>query len=126
MSKRILVVDDDPDIMRLVQMVLQDHDYHVTTAGDGQDALAAVAAGAPDLVILDVEMPHVDGFDVLRKLRQKAATVQLPVIMLTGRDQPADMFEGWQTGADLYLTKPFESETLLDAVRRVFVAQSGL
>lgn len=120
MPKRILVVDDEPHIVRLVQVNLQREGYEVLTAYDGVDALEKVAGEKPDMVVLDVMMPRMNGFEVLKKLKADDATRDIPVIMLTAKAQDADVFRGWQSGVDSYLTKPFNPMELLTFVRRIF------
>jgi len=123
MPKKILAVDDEKHIVRLVQVNLQRAGYEVVTANDGREALEKVATERPDLVVLDVMMPYMDGFEVLRNLRANPETRELPVIMLTAKAQDADVFKGWQSGVDAYLTKPFNPMELLSFVKRIFKAQ---
>ncbi|MCC2667564.1 MAG: Response regulator consisting of a CheY-like receiver domain and a winged-helix DNA-binding domain [Armatimonadetes bacterium] len=117
--KHILTVDDEVNIRRLVEVNLQRAGYRVTTARDGVEALDSIRGERPDMVVLDVMMPRMDGFEVLKRLRLDAETAELPVIMLTAKAQDADIFRGWQSGADCYLTKPFNPTELLAFVRRV-------
>ncbi len=117
--KRVLMVDDDPLVVKLVQTALAAEGLDVIAATNGAECLLAVEAHHPDLVILDVAMPVLDGFETLRALRNKAATASLPVIMLTAREANSDVARGWATGADLYITKPFEIEELMLAVNRL-------
>ena len=124
MPKKILAVDDERHIVRLVQINLQKAGYEVTTAGNGREALEAVAAERPDLIVMDVMMPEMDGFAALQKLKDGDVTKDIPVIMLTAKAQDADVFKGWQSGADLYLTKPFNPAELLTFVKRIFESQS--
>ena len=122
-KKKILAVDDERHIVRLVQVNLERAGYEVVTAFDGKEALEKVEAENPDLVVLDVMMPYMDGFEVLQNLRKNQATRDLPVIMLTAKAQDADVFRGWQSGVDCYLTKPFNPMELLSFVKRIFTAQ---
>ena len=122
MAKRILVVDDEPATVKMVQLVLEGEGCEVTTASNGTECLQKVTSNRPDLIILDVAMPVLDGFETLRALRQDAATQDLPVIMLTARTADEDVVRGWSTGVDLYLTKPFSIDELLTAVRRILAA----
>ena len=107
MPKKILAVDDERHIVRLVEVNLQRAGYEVVTAYDGREALEKVKTETPDLVVLDVMMPYMDGFEVLKNLKADPVTAEIPVIMLTAKAQDADVFRGWQSGADCYLTKPF-------------------
>jgi Response regulators consisting of a CheY-like receiver domain and a winged-helix DNA-binding domain len=118
--RKILVVDDERHIVRLIQVNLERQGYNVVTAHDGKEALEKVASEKPDLVVLDVMMPYMDGFEVLRNLRRDPATAELPVIMLTAKAQDQDVFRGWQEGVDMYLTKPFNPQELITFVKRIF------
>lgn len=118
--KKILVVDDERHIVRLVQVNLERAGYQVVAAFDGKEALKKVEAEKPDLIVLDVMMPHMDGFEVLKRLRANADTKDIPVIMLTAKAQDADVFRGWASGVDCYLTKPFNPMELLTFVKRIF------
>ncbi|MEQ8278217.1 MAG: response regulator transcription factor [Deltaproteobacteria bacterium] len=113
---RILVVDDDDALVDLVQMAFTDAGFEVEVARDGRAGLEAHARGAPDIVVLDVMMPHVDGFEVCRRLR---ATSRTPVVMLTSRDDEVDKIVGLEIGADDYVTKPFSVRELIARVRAV-------
>ena len=125
MAKKILAVDDERHIVRLVQVNLERAGYEVVTANDGKEALEKVAQENPDLVVLDVMMPYMDGFEVLQNLRRNPTTRDIPVIMLTAKAQDADVFKGWQSGVDCYLTKPFNPMELLSFVKRIFDSLDG-
>jgi len=125
MPKKILAVDDERHIVRLVEVNLARAGYQVVTAFDGREALQKVEAEKPDLVVLDVMMPYMDGFEVLRNLKANPVTAEIPVIMLTAKAQDADVFRGWQSGVDCYLTKPFNPMELLTFVKRIFDSQAG-
>jgi two-component system alkaline phosphatase synthesis response regulator PhoP len=120
MAKKILAVDDEKHIVRLIQVNLERAGYEVVTAGDGKEALEKVKSENPDMIVLDVMMPYMDGFEVLRTLKADQATRDIPVIMLTAKAQDADVFRGWQSGVDSYLTKPFNPMELLSFVERIF------
>src|SRR5438094_3219233 len=124
MPKKILAVDDERHIVRLVEVNLQRAGYNVVTAFDGKEALEKVKSEQPDLVVLDVMMPYMDGFEVLRNLKADPSTAEIPVIMLTAKAQDADVFRGWQSGVHCYLTKPFNPMELLTFVKRIFDSQS--
>jgi two-component system alkaline phosphatase synthesis response regulator PhoP/two-component system response regulator VicR len=99
---------------------LERQGYEVVTAFDGKEALQKVEDERPDLVVLDVMMPYMDGFEVLQNLRRNPSTRDIPVIMLTAKAQDADVFKGWQSGVDCYLTKPFNPMELISFVKRIF------
>jgi DNA-binding response OmpR family regulator len=113
----ILVVDDDADIRRFVEMNLRLEGYRVVTAADGAMALAMVATDVPDLVLLDVMMPGVDGIEVTRRLRADSRTATMPIIMLTAKSMTADRVLGLTAGADDYIIKPFDTLELVARVR---------
>lgn len=125
MPKKILAVDDERHIVRLVEVNLQRAGYEVVTAYDGKEALEKVQSENPDLIVLDVMMPYMDGFEVLKNLKANETTRDIPVIMLTAKAQDADVFRGWQSGVDCYLTKPFNPMELLTFVKRIFDSLSG-
>jgi DNA-binding response OmpR family regulator len=113
--ERILVVDDDPAITSLLRRGLTYEGFAVETAADGTEALATARDHPPDLVILDIMLPGLDGIEVLRRLR--AADQRLPILLLTARDAPADQVHGLEQGADDYVVKPFTFEVLLARTR---------
>jgi two-component system alkaline phosphatase synthesis response regulator PhoP/two-component system response regulator VicR len=119
MPTKILVCDDERHIVRLIQVNLERQGYQVTTAFDGKEGLEKIRAEKPDLVVLDVMMPYMDGFEVLKTLRREPETEALPVIMLTAKAQDKDVFEGYHYGADMYLTKPFNPMELVAFVKRI-------
>jgi DNA-binding response OmpR family regulator len=115
--KHILVVDDEPRIAEIARDYLQRAGYTVTTAGNGVDALAIARTRRPDLIVLDLGLPHMDGLDVTRALRKQS---NVPVIMLTARVEEVDKLVGLELGADDYLTKPFSPRELVARIRAVF------
>ena len=115
----VLVADDDPDIRSLVTLRLERSGYEVVAAGDGEQALAAALERAPDLALLDVMMPKLDGYEVTERLRREEATRHLPVILLTARVQETDIARGVEAGADDYVKKPFSTSELRDRVQAV-------
>ena len=112
----ILVVDDEPSIVELVRFTLEDADVRVVEASDGAEALILARRVKPDLVLLDVQMPRLDGLEVCRQLRLEPAFARTPIIMLTAAGQQADRARGLGAGADEYLTKPFSPLALLALV----------
>ncbi|MBV9468676.1 MAG: response regulator [Abitibacteriaceae bacterium] len=113
-ARKILVVDDEQDIVRSIQLGLEQVGYQVHTARDGHEALSAVATERPDLIILDVRMPVMDGLQVLDCLKGDAKTHDIPIVMLTAAADQQDMKKGWEHGSDLYLTKPIHPVQLAD------------
>ena len=114
---KVLVVDDEPNIRELVQVALRFHGCTVTTGATGMDALALADVADPDLIVLDVMLPDIDGFEVCRRLR--ASDNDVPVIFLTARDTTSDTVTGLTLGGDDYITKPFSVEALVARVRAV-------
>ena len=113
MTKRLLVVDDEPKLLRAVAVDLKAEGYMVATARSGAEALISVAQNLPDLVISDIRMPGMDGYQLARKLRENQRTTLIPIIFLTAKDTTADRIEGFRSGVDAYVTKPFEPDELL-------------
>ena len=122
MARRVLVVDDHQPTVQLIRSALEGMGLDVRAAGNGAEALLAVHEEKPDLVILDVMMPILDGFQTLKVLQETADTRDLPVIMLTARSSDIDVARGWRSGATSYLTKPFSLDQLVSMVRRVLEA----
>ena len=115
----ILVVDDEEDILELVRYNLEKDGYRIETVTTGEDALAAAGRCQPDLVVLDLMLPGVDGLDVCRKLKNEPATAGIPIIMLTAKGEDADIVAGLELGADDYVTKPFSPRVLIARIRAV-------
>ena len=116
-KKRILVVDDEMYIVNILDFTLATEGLEVVSAANGEEALRKAIERTPDLVILDVMMPKIDGFEVCRALKAKEETKDVPVILLTAKDRDADKEKGKEAGADLYVTKPFSPTRLLEDVR---------
>lgn len=115
--KTILAVDDEPNILMSIEFILQMEGYLVHTARDGDEALEAAQRVRPDLILLDVNMPGKDGYEVCRLLRENGELAATKVIMLTAKGQVLERKKGIEMGADQYVTKPFATEELLGAVR---------
>jgi len=115
----ILVVDDEPDILELIRYNLTKAGYAVMCAASGAEALTRLRSHPPDLVVLDLMLPDMDGLEVCRTLKQEARTAKIPVVMLTAKDEEADIVTGLELGADDYLTKPFSPRVLLARLRAV-------
>lgn len=118
-TRRILVADDNQQIRMLVSAALRSLGHEITQAVDGENALDTAIAEQPDLVLLDVTMPKLDGFEVLRFLRKRPETAAVKVIMLTTAAQDTDLELGAKLGCDDYITKPFDPKTLREVVVRV-------
>ncbi len=114
---RVLVVDDEPNIADVISIALRYNDYEVETAAGGEEAIKAVAATRPDLIVLDVMLPDFDGFEVARRLRERAD--ETPILFLTARDTTADKVRGLTLGGDDYVTKPFSVEELLARIATI-------
>ena len=117
--KRILIVDDEPDVRELVVFRMRRSGYDVIEAKNGEEAFELAVAELPDLVVADVMMPRVDGFELTRRLRAEVKTQRIPVILLTAKSQEADVSQGFDAGADDYLKKPFNPDELVARVRAV-------
>jgi DNA-binding response OmpR family regulator len=116
MAKRILVVDDDDNILGLERMILEQKGFDVTTAAGGQDALGCLATSTFDLVLLDVMMPDMDGFTLCRKIKEDDRHRDVPVIFLTAKGGGEALAEGFESGAVMYINKPFTANKLLTIV----------
>lgn len=119
MKAKILVADDEPDVLELIEVNLKTAGYEVLTAADGSAALQKARAAVPDLILLDIMLPEMDGLEVCKALRRDAATASLPVIMLTARAAEIDRVLGLELGADDYITKPFSPRELVLRVKNV-------
>ncbi len=122
MKARILVVDDEPDVVQLVAYNLTAADYEVATAGDGMEALKKARALLPNLIILDLMLPEIDGLEVCKLLRRDPNTASIPIIILTAKAAEMDRVLGLELGADDYLTKPFSPRELVLRVKRLLRA----
>jgi CheY-like chemotaxis protein len=113
------VVDDDPTILRLLQVNLEMEGHEVLTAGDGHEALERLREGASEVVLLDVMMPGLDGWQVCERIRADPDLATTPVVILSARAQQSDLERGAQAGADAYITKPFDPLELVELVERL-------
>ncbi len=114
-KKKLLLADDDPRLRALVRLSLGDH-FDLLEAKNGQEALDLANAHKPDLVMLDVVMPALSGFEVCARMKQSPATRDIVVVMLTGRNSPDEVSKAFELGADAYITKPFSPRDLLDRI----------
>lgn len=117
--KKILVVDDEPDVASLLTLMLKSQGYAVVTASDGQEALEKARGEAPDLILLDVMLPRMDGYKVARMLKFDENYSHIPIIMLTAKIQDRDKQTGLEMGANDYLTKPFDTTVLLNKIKDI-------
>jgi DNA-binding response OmpR family regulator len=119
-KKKILVVDDEDDILHFLELVLREKGYDVVTAGGGHEALTQAQIERPDLVLLDIMMPQMDGWEVLKLLRVDEETSHIPVAMLSARTEAKDRVQGLQEGAIDYICKPFSLQELLGKIEAIF------
>jgi CheY-like chemotaxis protein len=125
-GKRILVVDDDENILNLEKTILEQKGFSVTTAGGGGEALKVLAQEGFDLILLDVMMPEVDGFTVCRKIKDDPRLKDIPVIFLTAKGGGEALAEGFESGAVMYINKPFTANKLLTIVNTMLESGSNL
>lgn len=118
MPKKILIVDDETELLKAISIRLKASGYEVLTAQDGQEGLEKARNSNPDLIILDVLMPRLDGYEVCRLLKFDEKHSLIPVIMLTAKTQEVDKAMGKKVGANDYLTKPFETQDLIDKIKK--------
>ena len=119
MKPRILVVDDEPEAVELIEFNLKQSGYTVSTAADGAEALKKARTQVPDLIVLDVMLPEMDGFEICKTLRLDATTARVPIVMLTAKAAEIDRVLGLELGADDYLTKPFSTRELLLRIKKI-------
>jgi len=117
-KENILIVDDEEDVLELVQFNLKKEGYHIETATTGEEALAKARAKLPDLIVLDLMLPGVDGLNVCKKLKEDSKTENISIIMLSAKGEESDIVTGLELGADDYITKPFSPKILIARVRR--------
>jgi CheY-like chemotaxis protein len=115
-KKTIMVVDDNPDIITIVRTILEGKGYNVNSAYSGAELLSSLEKDKPDLVVLDIMMPQMDGLEVLTRLKAAPETAAIPVILLTAKVQYEDVLGGYKLGADYYITKPFTSTQLINGI----------
>lgn len=119
MVKRLLVVDDEPNLLKAVAAVLRGEGFDVASARNGKEALIFVARSLPDLIVSDVRMPGMDGYALARRLRASPHSAMIPIVFLTAKDEPAARIEGFRSGVDVYLTKPFEPDELIAVINGI-------
>src|SRR3954451_17477623 len=124
MKSKILVVDDEPDVVQLIEYNLKGAGYDVITAQDGEEALKKARSSSPDLIILDLMLPQIEGLDVCKILRRDATTADIPIVMLTAKASEPDRVLGLELGADDYVTKPFSPRELVLRAKRLLRTES--
>ncbi len=112
-KKKVLLVDDDKDCIQMLKDFFENKDFEIITAFEGETGFAKAKEIKPDLIILDIMMPLMDGITVLQKLKENPATSSIPVIMLTAKDKDEDILKGYKYGAEYYITKPFDLKQLM-------------
>jgi two-component system OmpR family response regulator len=120
--RKVLIVDDEDDILHFLELVLREKGYEVATASGGEEALAQARSAPPDLVLLDIMMPQMDGWQVLRQLRGDERTAGVPVALLSARTGARDRMQGLQEGAVDYICKPFSLQELFGKIEAIFQA----
>ena len=115
-KNRILIVEDEESLLKLESILLSSKGYNVTGVMDGRSALDEISANPPDLVILDIMLPELDGFEVCRQIKENPATKNIPVVMLTAKKNSQDYARGMEMGADAYMTKPFKSAKVIETI----------
>jgi len=118
-NKKILIVEDDQHIRKLLTILIRKEDVEIDEAVEGNEALQKLQDNRYVLVILDIMMPNVDGFSILKELREKPATAQLPVIIVTAKTEDKDLMRGYSMGANYYITKPFEPQDLIHSIELI-------
>jgi DNA-binding NarL/FixJ family response regulator len=119
MKKRLLIVDDEPNLLRAVEAVLRNEGFETSTARSGREALLSVAQNIPDLIVSDVRMPGMDGYTLARRLRSSSGYALIPIVFLSAKDEMRDRIEGFRSGVDVYVTKPFEPDELLAVIKNL-------
>ena len=117
MAKKILIADDEPNIVVSLEFLMKQKGYDVRTVGNGEDALRSIAEFAPDLVLLDVMMPRLSGYEVCQKMRENPAWAGIRIVMLSAKGRDIEVSKGMAVGADAYVTKPFSTADLMAQVR---------
>ncbi len=125
-DKKVLIIDDDRQVSLALSIRLKASGYDVDVAGDGESGLEKLAAGAPDVVLLDMRMPGIDGLEVMRQMKQDPRLADIPVIFVSANAQETAKRAALNAGGQFFLEKPFESRALLEAIRRVLEQNSGV
>jgi DNA-binding response OmpR family regulator len=123
---RILIVDDEPNIVLALELLMKREGYEIRTVGDGERAVEAAETFRPDLILLDVMMPRMDGFEVCQRIRADASLKDISIVMLTAKGREVEREKGLALGADLYITKPFSTREVVRKVKEMLAAKSGV
>jgi two-component system alkaline phosphatase synthesis response regulator PhoP len=124
MAKKILIVDDEPSIIVALQFLMEQNGYETLVAFSGEEAMEAVAQHRPDLILLDIMLPVVDGFEVCQRVREKADWKDICIVLVTALDREANVAKGLALGADAYVTKPFANAALIAKVKELLECRS--
>jgi DNA-binding response OmpR family regulator len=122
---RILIVDDEPNIVLALEVLMKREGYEIRTVGDGERAVEAAETFRPDLILLDVMMPRMDGFEVCQRIRADASLKDISIVMLTAKGREVEREKGLALGADLYITKPFSTREVVQKVKELLASKSG-
>ena len=122
---RILIVDDEPNIVLALELLMKREGYEIRTVGDGERAVEAAETFRPDLILLDVMMPRMDGFEVCQRIRADASLKGISIVMLTAKGREVEREKGLALGADLYITKPFSTREVVRKVKEMLASKSG-
>jgi DNA-binding response OmpR family regulator len=122
---RILIVDDEPNIVLALEILMKREGYEIRTVGDGERAVEAAETFRPDLILLDVMMPRMDGFEVCQRIRADASLKDISIVMLTAKGREVEREKGLALGADLYITKPFSTREVVRKVKEMLASKSG-
>lgn len=117
--KKVLIVDDEPNIVKAIECILMDENVEVFTAFDGESGLAKVLDVKPDVLVLDVMMPGLDGYSLAKKIRQNDLLEKIKILFLTAKGTAQDKMSGYDSGAEIYMVKPFDNDVLLDKIREL-------
>ncbi|HPR64405.1 MAG TPA: response regulator [Thermoanaerobaculia bacterium] len=126
MPRTLLIIDDEHDLLTFLKQVFSSEGFEVTTALDGETGITAAREIHPSLILLDIMLPGMDGWEILRVLRSDRETSDIPVVMLTARTDPESKWEGWQGGAVDYVTKPFTLTDIIQRVKEIVVQTESL
>lgn len=122
---RILIVDDEPNIVLALELLMKREGYEIRTVGDGERAVEAAGTFRPDLILLDVMMPRMDGFEVCQRIRADDSLKNIVIVMLTAKGREVEREKGLALGADLYITKPFSTREVVRKVKELLASKSG-